>query len=514
MTFKLSLTPSKMLPPLAWIATLDRGGRTASVILGAAVEGDSHGIVAGAWSGSFIRGGMADAITSVGSGLQTDSDALIVICGTAGADMVLVHRQPSRLTIGNSLPLVLAAAGDRPRRGYAFYSNDLFSIQLGAARYRESLPMALGSVSVYFGSVEIDANLRVRRRALPRASRFSDFAEYRSLLVGETASVFANASDEARRIRYRPIASVSAGYDSPAAAVIAHEAGCTDAFTFRQSVISKGEPDDSGEAIARALGLSVTAFDTFAYRARNDSPEIVFASAGFGGGDAHLAGHDDTFRGRLVVGGGGGDRIWDCRFQLSESQDLPTYLGGYTAAKFFLELPALMLAVPAIGVTNLKDIQRISRSAEMRPWSVGGWYDRPIARRLLEEAGVPRGRFALGKLRVSLIYEEPLRKIPPLVAYLSSRSLTDFERWFAKARPIASARIALHNFAEATFGRLIWSKKIRRWMRKLHVRWPPAPGQLWHLRTPMRKSAFVFHWAIEQEIAKYQKALAAAKSTN
>lgn len=36
----------------------------------------------------------------------------------------------------------------------------------------------------------------------------------------------------------------------------------------------------------------------------------------------------------------------------------------------------------------------MSMSAEMTPWSVGGHYDRPIARRIIEEAGVERGQFA------------------------------------------------------------------------------------------------------------------------
>ncbi|MEX2129196.1 MAG: hypothetical protein WD871_13270 [Xanthobacteraceae bacterium] len=122
-----------------------------------------------------------------------------------------------------------------------------------------------------------------------------------------------------------------------------------------------------------------TAFDTFAYRTRTDCPEIVFASAGFGGGDTHLAGHEDTFRERIVVGGGGGDRIWDAHFRISGAQHLPTYLGGYTATKYFLELLALMLAVPAIGVTSFEDIGRISRSAEMRPWLVAS-SKKPVSR--------------------------------------------------------------------------------------------------------------------------------------
>jgi hypothetical protein len=38
----------------------------------------------------------------------------------------------------------------------------------------------------------------------------------------------------------------------------------------------------------------------------------------------------------------------------------------------------------------------------MTAWNVGGTYNRPICRRLLEEAGVPRGSFAVSKTGASI----------------------------------------------------------------------------------------------------------------
>jgi hypothetical protein len=57
----------------------------------------------------------------------------------------------------------------------------------------------------------------------------------------------------------------------------------------------------------------------------------------------------------------------------------------------------LQCAVSFLGVRHAAEINAISRSREMAPWSVGGDYDRPIARRMLEEAGLPRGSFAIRK---------------------------------------------------------------------------------------------------------------------
>jgi hypothetical protein len=505
MPHEIALERQPALPPLAWLLTLDRGSRIARLRTGSAVEQVGGAFFAGAWSGPFTEGGMGGALTATGTGVDPTGDSLNVICGTASAEVVYVHRLGDRMIVGNLLPLVLAAANDRPLRGHAFYSNDMFTIYLGAARYRSEFPMERGVVSLIFSTFSIDGELKVRRLPLPLAPPFADFVDYKSFLTQQTAAVFANAADPARKFRYRPVAAVSSGYDAPASAVIAREAGCTESYTFRQSTTGQGASDDSGELVARDLGLKVAAFDTFAYRERDDFPEPVFASAGFGGGQVHHAGNEDFFRGRLVVGGGGGDNVWSRTFRLRGIEDLPFYLGGYSGTKFFLGLPALKLDIPAIGVTRFEDIGRISRSPEMQAWSVGGFYDRPIARRLAEEAGVARAHFGRAKLRVAHGFANPLPKGSALDIYLSKRSLDDFMQWYEAAQPAASTQVAWHNFKAATVGKIIWSKKVASLSRKLGIRWPRDSRPSWRLLAPIRPNAFVFQWAMEKEIGKYRQ---------
>jgi hypothetical protein len=57
--------------------------------------------------------------------------------------------------------------------------------------------------------------------------------------------------------------------------------------------------------------------------------------------------------------------------------------------------------VPFFGCLNYPDIWNISNSEEMSPWSVGGNYDRPIARRLVEEKGIDRNSFGREKLAIT-----------------------------------------------------------------------------------------------------------------
>ena len=192
----------------------------------------------------------------------------------------------------------------------------------------------------------------MRPQPIRLGKAFADFSQYRALLVAELAAVFANASDPRRRFRYLPITGISAGYDSPAAATLAREAGCRDAFTFRQSIQGGGAADDSGEAIAGHLGLDIEAFDTFAYRSRDDLPEVEFLASSFGGGNAYLTASEARLSGRIVVSGGGGDYLWDRDYARRARPAWPPFLGGYSANELFLRLPALDFAVPAIGASR------------------------------------------------------------------------------------------------------------------------------------------------------------------
>ena len=64
---------------------------------------------------------------------------------------------------------------------------------------------------------------------------------------------------------------------------------------------------------------------------------------------------------------------------------------GYS--EFRLRVGFAHVPVPRIGTRYPATLNRISRSTELAPYSLGGSYDRPIARRIAEEAGVPREAF-------------------------------------------------------------------------------------------------------------------------
>jgi len=496
-------------PPLLWAARIERRG-VRQIWCGSAVEEAGRNILAAAWSGPYGSSSPLDAVTSIGTGLLLNGDDIVGFCGNAGSDVLFIHRGGGALTVSNALPAALALAGTGPKRSYAFYNQDLMTYRFGPMRHRRSIPCARGRLEPYYRSVRIGRNLAIAPIDHDKPHEYKDFAEYRATLVSELKLLFENASAAERRIRYRPIATLSRGYDSPAAAVLARDAGCREGFSHREATGAPPGTSDSGEHIGEILGLDVTGFETLAYQRREDFPEAEFLASGYGGPQVFMAGTEAMLKERLIVTGFGGDYIWNREYGAGREVSAPFYAAGYSGVNFNLRLPALAVAAPAIGAGAPAAIGALSRSEEMRPWSVGGDYDRPLARRIVEEAGVPREAFATAKQMVTPGYDSTGRHTPPLEPYVSPRTLAEFERYLADEHLYSPLRARIRNELAWIVGRMVWSGKTRRALAKIGVEWPPAPAFFSHLRTSVRRNAFLFHWAVERVAEEYRQALETA----
>jgi hypothetical protein len=190
---------------------------------------------------------------------------------------------------------------------------------------------------------------------------------------------------------------MSSGYDSCAAAVVAREAGTRDAVTIsqgRRSAASLLDLKDSGASVAEQLGIACSSYQ----RQRNSFPFESASWASTGNvGDINLSLFDYPEPVCLLFAGFMGDVLW------GKNTVQPEHLhrtGGASGARFGearLEHGVLLCSPVFWGCAKEAQILALSRMPEMKPWIVGGDYDRPIPRRLLEEAGVKRGTFARGK---------------------------------------------------------------------------------------------------------------------
>ena len=92
-------------------------------------------------------------------------------------------------------------------------------------------------------------------------------------------------------------------------------------------------------------------------------------------------------------------------------------LDGCSLQEFRLRLDFCFVPLPAFGLSQRPSVMDISASDEMEPYSVGGYYDQPISRRIAEEGGIPRGTFAVTKQAASaLIHSEGESALAPASA--------------------------------------------------------------------------------------------------
>jgi hypothetical protein len=312
--------------------------------------------------------------------------------------------------------------------------------------------------------------------------------------------IVANAQAPERLVRYEPIATISTGYDSPAAALIARRAGCRLAVTFRTAVRyfdDGSEVDDSGAAIGERLGLEVLEYSRHAHLEGDDGAAPEFASCG-DAYDLHMSALEDRLRGAMLVTGTAGDRVWN-RLNTDERQNMRrgdpsgTGMGEFRLRVGFLHAPP-----PFFGAMGLPNIVAISRSPEMAAWSVSDSYDRPIPRRLLEEAGIPRGWFGRTKQGTFATV---------LDGRHSPSRYRSFEEFYQANRPGRLARARAELRFRALEAQRLWTRAAERYGLPRLV---PRRTQ-WDVAVPGRHS-LVVQWGCAIVQDRYRAALGSVRA--
>jgi len=311
--------------------------------------------------------------------------------------------------------------------------------------------------------------------------------------------ILRNAADPARaHQRYRPLATLSQGYDSLALAVLVKRLGGTEAMTFRRQNPRHAPKNDSGLDIGRYLGFDVTEYDALQFRKLPGLPEAEFFACP-DGSDVVLAPVEAQLAGTVFITG----RHGDCVFSLHRSRILSdlriatTALAGMTMNEFRLRVGFVQYVPLFMAAQHIYAIHAISTAPEMKPWSIGGLYDRPIARRIVEEAGIPRDWF--GRRKMASAHDTISR-----MESMSREGQADFARYLHTLPPIPpprrltdAARIA------AMTTRAKWGDALNR-----HVRWLPEflADSIYGMpcRSPSHTCFdFGFHWGYARIRSRY-----------
>lgn len=435
MRFRFHANPT--IPRCSWLAQLRKGEPVVDLFHGSSVETGEEFFVEGAWDARFTDAGFVDAVTLLGSGGKIAADQSIVFAAPSHIyERLYALDGGDELFVSNSLVFLLARSGDELDPEHGEYPHALYR-SYGVTESTRSIPTRSGQPVrlFYYQNLVVQADLTIRTVAKTAAGEFEDFDSYRRFLESSVVNVFENASDSNRTVVYhKPIASISSGYDSTASAVFARKIGCERALTFKEArpldIDGYTGGDDRGTPIANALGMTCKEFDRLDYLKQStlEFPEAeIFVTSHLV--DLNFLSLEDSLdESSIFFTGNRGDVVWNKR--LNPNQDS----GGPGMAEFRLRVGFVHFPVPYLGTTDCrpaqcrvsKSIRRISNSREMAPWSVGGDYDRPIPRRILEEAGVERAAFGQENKAVAVWFgkEAPQDIMTPA----SYRDFQDFRR--------------------------------------------------------------------------------------
>ena len=442
------------LPKLAWVAEVDCANRIVRLVHGPSVEVRPDFFIEGVWSGPFEEGEFGDTDCVFGTGGILGEDSIRFVPSASTVDSLYYKEQGPNVTVSNSLPLLLGYVGDALDPRCPEYPEICDSIMVGINHYRRDIPTKKGKVRR-----QLYRNLDVSREGVRESEkrmppRFGCFEEYREYLRDNYARIVANARDSARTETLEILSTQSTGYDTTAVNAIAGAYGIAKVFTVtkaksvgRLAHQDEGHaPDDDGSDICKSLGLPCIPINRRAFIEGFEEEQFLYCAL-YHNQDANLLEIGKYISKVSILLTGHGGAIW---YPIASRAELlgesrpdaelnSTDSGGLGMAELRLIVGFIHLPLPHIGARRKQDIINITESSEMDSWRVGKAYDRPIARRIGEEGGVPRHLFGQYKKGSVVIFPQPA------VPYGKALRL-EFFQYLAEEKLVARSTMVLWPF--------------------------------------------------------------------
>lgn len=520
MKLKIDMLPS--LPGLSWCAIISKTDQTITVLCGKWVETADGMFFEGAWNGLFGEYRFDDANVFFGSGGRLNGDRIIFSSPTHTLERIFVIKQDDHTFVSNSFSMLLSVSSNKPDLSYISYQADYDSVSLGLNACCSELPLDGGNrVRMYcYCNIAISKDLSIQ--VLEKKQDFPEFPGFRhycDFLTETIKQISVNANAEKRARKYVLLATASSGYDSACIAALAKDAGCEELLTFEggrtsQNIFGKQSfsehINDSGEQIGKILG-----YKTIRCLDRNKNLEKRkkrFEIESFASGNLY---YDPTvtvpeiIQQRILLTGHFGDVVWDKGTRNSERVDLAG--GGLSGSSLYearLRIGFIHAPVPYIAGVKLPDIRRISHSAEMADWVIGNNYDKPIARRILEEKGVPRHLFGQKKKALDVGLMGSYHNIR---SKMTADSAEDFKEFYSAAKRHRNVfSLVYHDCITGVYAAPVLANKI---LRKLKL--PKLFSgvhsffhkHLFQYSRSGHAASFLFVWGLTRMKEKYDAAL-------
>jgi len=489
--------PLDSLPRLAWCAHLRRGREAVEVRHGPWVETAPEWFVEGAWAGPFGGGGVVEAVHLAGTAGRVEPGQVVFCSPHNLCDRLQSIRVGDDLYVSNSLVFLLRITDDEPDPGYPYYTADrLLQQQAGIRHPDKQLRTARGRRALLHDhcNLAIRPDLSMRRLEKSAIPAPVDYADYVGQLDRIVGAVRANAADPTRRHRrYRPVVMISRGYDSPALAVLMKGHGAREAVTVTDCIA------DDGTAIGQRLGYEVTGFERLGFQSLRDAPEAEFHATP-PGADVVMAVCEEQLVGALLVTGRAYGPLHDAARRAPPDLSLGDVgaITGSMMSEFRLRVGFFQFTPYVLANRHPEALHRMSVAPEMKPWSVGGAYDRPILRRIVEEAGIPHEWFGQRKQASGFHF---MRRPNDM----SAAGAADFAAYLRTLPPISRRRRWMHR--SFVLLRHLRIDGIRQRLCAALGLPPPRRLLVYPLTMVELEMGFAFHWGYARIRSRYDAAL-------
>jgi len=386
---------SDRLPIMAWLACVRRQSERINVWHGSHVSrGD--GVF---WEGINPTPREPAAVIRhhfpLSSGGVIDGNQLVFFTPGHVLERLFCIRDSESLWVSNSLPLVLAASGSELSKRYVAYPAEFELI----TSHDRCFPLQGTKELRVFYNCNIRVHDDLQYEVEPRVTNYN-FSTYQNYVgsLQKFIEEMLTANGKGENRSYLPLSTLSRGYDSTAITVLARKFGVSEALSIKEARIY-GPNSENVTDTADFLGIKLQSINRLDYAKYGFEAEKLFFVTALAD-EICFYPFVNSLRGRLLFVGVHGDSIWD-----RNAHPVGTWRrdnAGASMQEFRIRTGFVLFPLAFFGWQHHADIIRLSRSDEMRPWAVGGTYDRPIPRRIAEEAKLARTSFGTKKMAVTV----------------------------------------------------------------------------------------------------------------
>jgi len=237
-----------------------------------------------------------------------------------------------------------------------------------------------------------------------------------------------------------------------------------------------------------------------------DFAEVPFIASYSSAEDIVFKGAEAFLAGRVLLTGYQGDKMWDKFTKDLNDQITRKDPSGLALTEYRLWVGFINCAIAFWGAKQIRDVNALSKSEELKPWDVPGEYTRPFCRRIGEEAGIPRHLFGVRKRAVTVNPYAGWDMLHRNRDLLTRASLDDYLSWVRQNRSAWLKRGRIPPIANA---------RLNFYINMLHMRSIDAANSLakvpllwriakYRLYAPQYLNCYLFPWALQRAMERYR----------